>query len=248
MMANKAETRVGTSGWIYRHWKHIFYPDRLPQSRWFEFYSQTFDTVEVNFTFYRLPQARVFESWNRKAPDGFIFALKGSQYVTHMKRLIDCRPHVDTFFERAKPLGDHVGPILWQLPPRFSRDDSRLADFLEILPSSHQHALEFRHESWLVEDVFSVLRSRDVALCIADSPRNPGRVVLTADWTYIRFHEGVNHGDYTDSQLRKWADEIRNLRQHDIQTWTYFNNDPHGYAIKNALSLRQDLELPPPET
>jgi uncharacterized protein YecE (DUF72 family) len=234
--------RVGTSGWIYRHWKAVFYPAKLPQRQWFEFYSQHFDTIEVNFTFYRLPAQSVFDGWSHRAPGAFVFALKGSQYITHMKRLLDPAPHVARFFAAAEPLKAKTGPVLWQLPPAMKKDTGRLDHFLEVLPTDYHHALEFRNDTWLCTEVYRTLERHGAALCVPDRPKQTAKFRLTADWTYARFHQGGRGGNYTDSQLRRIARDIAMLRREDVHVWAYFNNDPGGHAIRNAEKLRRLLE------
>lgn len=234
--------RIGTSGWIYKHWRGVFYPERLPQRAWLEFYAQHFDTVEVNFSFYRLPSRETFEAWQRRAPEGFCYAVKGSRFITHLKRLQEPEQHVALFFERLQGLGERAGPVLWQLPPDFRRDNERLERFLAALPSGHQHALEFRHESWLSEPIFERLAGRGAALVIPESPHLPRALRLTTNWTYLRFHEGAHGGSYTAQQLDTWADWIRSVQAGGATVWAYFNNDVSGYAVKNARALRTRLE------
>ena len=244
--------RVGTSGWIYKHWRGAFYPPGLPQRRWLEFYAEHFHTVEVNFSFYRLPERSTFESWRRRAPPGFTYAVKGSRFITHLKQLHEPEEHVAPFFERVAGLGHAAGPILWQLPPRLRRDDARLDRFLAALPAGLQNAIEFRHESWLAEPVFELLAVHGVALCIPDHPRLPQALRLTTDWTYLRFHYGggaardgrdgnpdqTTDGDYRPEELARWAERISRFESEGVAVWAYFNNDWHGYAIRDALTLR----------
>jgi uncharacterized protein YecE (DUF72 family) len=236
-----AELRIGTSGWIYKHWKGLYYPEKLPQKEWWAFYAREFDTVEINYSFYRLPTREAFEAWRDQAGPDFRYAVKGSRFITHMKRLGEAEKHVGLFFERVRGLGDRAGPILWQLPPHFRRNVGRLDGFLAALPRDYQHAIEFRHESWLTEEVFGRLEEREIALCIPESPKLPKAVRLTADWTYLRFHEGAAGGDYTATQLDEWAAQIRSIRDRGADVWAYFNNDWEGYALANARALREKL-------
>lgn len=239
--------RIGTSGWIYKHWKGLFYPQRLPQRAWLDFYAQHFDTVEINCTFYRLPTRETFESWRDRAAPGFCYAVKGSRFITHLRRLREPAEHVRLFAERLAGLGDRAGPVLWQLPPDFRRDDGLLAAFLEALPRQWRHTVEFRHESWLCEPVFGLLERHGVALCIPDHPTLPNATRLTADWAYFRFHAGRGEGgDYTESQLDDWAQRIRGFLAAGADVWAYFNNDAHGFAIKNANQLRERLGIAVP--
>lgn len=232
--------RIGTSGWIYPHWRGVFYPPGLRPADWLGYYSAHFDTVEVNYSFYRLPSRAAFAAWRAATPPGFCFAVKGSRFVTHLKRLKDPERHVPRFFERAGALEEKLGPVLWQLPPQLARDDARLAAFLGALPRERRHALEFRHGSWLDPAVYDLLRAHGVALCIADAGGRslPPEPVLTADWTYLRFHSGLADGAYTEEQLERWAGVVRALRAGGAAVYAYFNNDAHGYAVANARRLR----------
>jgi uncharacterized protein YecE (DUF72 family) len=236
-----AELRIGTSGWIYQHWRGIFYPEKLPQKSWFEHYRQHFDTVEVNFTFYRLPERPVFERWREQAPVDFKYAIKGSRVVTHVRRLREPAEGLARLAERLEGLGDRCGPVLWQLPPDFARDDERLAGFLEALPARWRHTLEFRHQSWYDPAVYRQLERFGVALCIPDSPKLPQALRLTADWTYVRFHGAGPDGDYSPELLDLWAERVRGYLAGGVDVWAYFNNDWHGYALRNARDLRARL-------
>jgi len=239
--------RIGTSGWVYKHWKGIFYPEKLPQRLWFEHYARHFDTVEINFTFYRLPELRAFESWHDRAPPGFTYAVKGSRLITHVRRLREPAEGVGRLLERLPALRETAGPVLWQLPPDFARDDERLEAFLAVLPRQWQHTLEFRHESWLVDPVFERLRQAGVALTIPDRPGMPRALELTADWTYVRFHAGATpDGNYTDAQLDEWARRIADWRDRGVAVWAYFNNDWYGFALHNAWGLMARLGVPQP--
>jgi uncharacterized protein YecE (DUF72 family) len=234
-----ASIRIGTSGWIYPHWRGLFYPPGVPQRAWLEFYASRFDTVEVNYSFYRLPSAKSFASWKARTPNGFCFALKGSRFVTHVKLLQDPETHVATFYERAETLGQKLGAALWQLPPWLARDDRRLETFLAVLPFNHLNAIEFRHPSWFVDPVYASLRRHGVALCLADRDGRtfPPQPILTTTWIYLRFHSGLAGGDYTEAQLRHWASLIADFRARGVGVYAYFNNDWNGNALKNAREL-----------
>jgi uncharacterized protein YecE (DUF72 family) len=189
--ARERVVRIGCSGWNYAHWRELIYPRGLPSRGWLEHYATLFDTVEVNSTFYRLPTVKAVAGWVEQSPPGFLFAVKASRYLTHVKRLLDLGPGLDRFYERIRPLLDShkLGPILWQLPGNFRRDDERLAAALERLPHAQRHCFEFRHESWFADDVYALLREHGVALVIGDHPTRPFQThELTADWTFIRFH------------------------------------------------------------
>jgi uncharacterized protein YecE (DUF72 family) len=239
--------RIGLSGWNYASWRNgVFYPPRLPASRWLEFYAERFDTVEVNATFYRLPRRDAVAHWVEQTPEGFTFAVKASRYLTHAKRLRDLGPGLELFLERIEPLleSPKLGPLLWQLPPTFKRDDARLADALARFPRGLRHTVEFRHESWFVPETYAVLREHGVALTIGDRPQVNGFQTheLTADWTFVRFHAGTRgrRGNYSETELREWATRLRGWsRTHEI--YTYFNNDWEGFAPRNAARLQQLL-------
>jgi uncharacterized protein YecE (DUF72 family) len=247
----RAQVRIGCSGWNYQHWRNgVFYPPRLPARRWLAFYAERFDTVEVNATFYRLPRREAVERWAAEAPQGFSFAIKVSRYLTHVKRLTETARHVELLLDRIEPLraADKLGPLLWQLPPTFRRDDDRLARALGEFPAGLRHALEFRHESWFADDVLELLRDHNVALVIADRPEIASfqRHELTADFTFIRFHFGRRgrRGNYSLGELQDWARRIERWRASG-DVFAYFNNDWEGFAPADALSLRKLLDAGP---
>jgi uncharacterized protein YecE (DUF72 family) len=237
--------RIGCSGWNYQHWRNgVFYPRRLPARRWLEYYAEHFDTVEVNSTFYRLPRENAVANWARESPSGFLFAVKMSRYVTHIKRLRDLPPSLDLFYSRIRPLvgSPKLGPMLWQLPGTFHRDDERLAQALELLPEG-RHCFEFRHESWFVDEVYELLRLHGVALVIGDTPTRPFQAhELTADWTFIRFHHGTRgrNSNYSERELEEWAERI-GVWAEQVDVYVYFNNDWNGYAVRNGLWLKRRL-------
>jgi uncharacterized protein YecE (DUF72 family) len=239
--------RIGCSGWNYDHWRNgVFYPPRCPQREWLDYYARHFDTVEVNSTFYRLPRRDAVANWVGTSPVGFLFAVKMSRYITHIRRLRELGRGVHTFYERISPLvgSPKLGPVLWQLPGNFRRDDERLAEALERLPPG-RHCFEFRHESWFVPEVYELLRSAGVALVIGDDPRRPFQTYeLTADWTYVRFHRGTRgrRGNYSEAELEGWARRIENWRS-DLDVYAYFNNDREGFAVRNGLWLKERLEV-----
>ena len=243
--AGAGRIRVGCSGWSYGHWRGVVYPAKGSTASWLELYAQLFDTVEVNASFYRLPLRRTVERWAGASPEGFCFAVKASRYLTHVKRLRDVREGVALLGERIEPLvhARKLGPVLWQLPPRFHRDDERLAGALAALPPG-RHAFEFRHESWFADDVYALLREHGVALVVADrSGSRPTPAVATAAWSYLRFHHGRGrNGNYTRAELRRWADRIR-AECGDV--YAYFNNDWEGFAVRNARELLQLLDVTP---
>ena len=234
--------RVGTSGWNYRSWRGTVYPRGLPTSRWLEHYAATFDTVEVNATFYRLPKPDVPRAWAEQTPHGFLFAVKGSRYLTHIKRLDDATGGVERFFGAIEGLvaAGKLGPVLWQLPPTFRRDDDRLASFLDGLPRG-RHCVEFRHRTWFTADVYALLRERNVALVVADDARaSLGRPPRTAAWMYARLHYGdLPDGDYSAASLRTWRRRLAAWGSRG-DVYAYFNNDwAIGHSVENAERYRR---------
>ncbi|HJQ82788.1 MAG TPA: DUF72 domain-containing protein [Candidatus Binatia bacterium] len=236
--------RIGCSGWNYGHWRETVYPTGLPARRWLAHYATRFDTVELNTTFYRLPSVSAVEGWVAGTPPDFVFAVKASRYLTHIRRLRDLEDGVARFYERIAPLAasPKLGPVLWQLPERFHRDDDRLAGALAALPPG-RHAFEFRHASWFVPAVYALLRAHDAALVIGDHPQRGFQTEEpTARWTYVRFHYGRRgrNGNYAASEIADWARKIAAWRRRG-DVFAYFNNDWHGYAVANAAALAAAL-------
>jgi uncharacterized protein YecE (DUF72 family) len=243
---------IGTSGYNYPHWwNEIFYPPSLPQKKWLEYYAEHFDTVELNVSFYRLPKKEVFEGWHKRTPIGFSFAVKGSRFITHIKRLKDCREPLSLLLDHASPLREKLGVVLWQLPPRFRFQKERLEEFcilLSTLPRSKRlrHAFEFRDESWFCQEAFRILEEFHFAFCIAHGSGLPFTERITSDFTYLRFHGGeVLYGsNYSDRELQQWAGKIQGWKKKGKTVFVYFNNDAHGFAVKNALTLKKFLSSP----
>jgi uncharacterized protein YecE (DUF72 family) len=250
--AGGGAVRIGCSGWNYKHWREVFYPKGLPPRRWLDRYASFFDTVEINNTFYRLPRREAVEKWVAETPPGFLFAVKMSRWVTHIRRLNDVPLGLERFYASIEPLASSpkMGPVLWQLPPQFKRNDERLEAALAVLPAG-RHCFEFRHESWFAPEVYELLRARDAALVIGDDPRRPFQTLeLTAGWTFVRFHAGRHDGDYSEEELEEWARRIEAWRERG-DVYAYFNNDWHGFALKDALWLKNRLGVSPvpiPET
>jgi len=230
---------IGTSGWHYDHWRHLFYPDKLTKAKWLEFYARHFTTVELNNSFYRLPSEEAFANWRDSSPANFTFAVKVSRFITHIKRLKNSEEPVGTFLSRAKILKQKLGPLLYQLPPNMHRDDDRLESFLSILPPGLKHVLEFRHESWLDNGVFEVLRRHNVGLCVFDMPGLTCPLVATAEFAYIRFHgsTGLYSSCYSDEELAEWARRLAGLAPEVKEAYIYFNNDAETFAVRNAMTL-----------
>ena len=238
MSTRRGKLRIGTSGYQYNHWRGVFYPRDIPKKRWFAYYASCFDTVEINNTFYRLPQAQTFEGWREQAPENFCYALKFSRYGSHLKRLREPHEPIERFLDRASRLRELLGPILVQLPPHWQPDPDRLAAFFQAAPGDYRWALECRDARWLCDEVYAILRSAAAALCIHDliaaHPRQ-----LTADWVYLRFH-GVGYGgSYPPQDLATQARYIEQYLADGLDVFAYFNNDAHGYAVQNAVTLRR---------
>jgi len=236
--------RIGCSGWNYAHWRELIYPKGLPQIRWLEYYATLFDTVEINTTFYRLPNRAAVAGWVQRSPPGFLFAVKASRYLTHLKRLTELEPGLSRFYERINPLlrSPKMGPVLWQLPGNFHRNDERLSAALAQLPPG-RHCFEFRHESWFAPEVYDLLRGHGVALVIGDTPTRRFQThELTAEWTFIRFHWGSRgrRGNYSEGELAEWQERIDAWRER-VEVYAYFNNDWEGFAVKNGLWLKERI-------
>jgi len=234
---------IGTSGWHYEHWRGRFYPEKLAKAKWLEFYAGHFATVELNNSFYRLPSETAFATWRDSSPANFTFAVKVSRFITHIKRLKDAGEAVEKFITRAKILGEKLGPLLYQLPPNLHRNDEVLESFLSTLPREMKHVFEFRHQSWLEEEVFQILHNYNIGFCIFDMPSVTCPLVATADFAYIRFHgsAGLYWGCYSDEELASWAKGLANLAEKLKATYIYFNNDAEAFAVKNAMTLRNYL-------
>jgi len=234
---------IGTSGWSYQHWREVFYPRSLSPRHWLEFYAARFGTVEINATFYRLPALATFENWKRSTPAGFQFTVKAHRLITHLHRLKDAGPAWESFWRSAQGLGEKLACILVQLPPSMPAHPDRLAAFGRLLPPGVRFAFEFRHPSWFEEPVYAVLREHGFALCQASSPHHPGPAVDTAPFRYLRMHGGpsIEQSDYSQAALEAWAASIQASTAGGQDVYAYFNNDPRGYAVKNADYLQSLL-------
>jgi len=235
---------IGTSGWHYEHWRGRFYPEDLPKPKWLEFYARSFDTLELNNSFYHLPTEKAFANWHDSSPHGFTFSVKVSRFITHIKRLKDVEKALVKFIDRAKLLENKLGPLLYQLPPGLHRNDLLLEDFLKLLPRDLSHVFEFRHESWFAKEVYDLLRKYNAGFCIYDMPDLTTPLEVTADFVYVRFHgRGWLYGGcYSDEELSKWAQDIKRLSKNKKAAYSYFNNDAEGFAIQNALTLKKKLK------
>jgi uncharacterized protein YecE (DUF72 family) len=245
--ATAGRVLIGCSGWDYRDWRNgTFYPPGLPSRDRLRFYADRFDTLELNTTFYRLPKRSAAKRWASETPEGFTFAVKVSRYITHVVRLKDAGEHLALLLERVAPLrrAGKLGPLLWQLPPTFRRDDERLVAALAQLPADCRHAIEFRHASWFAPDVLDLLRAHEVGLVIADRPDMESFRTLdvTADFVYVRLHHGSRgrRGNYSESELEEWAWRLCEWQEHG-DVFAYFNNDWEGFAPANARTLRKKV-------
>ena len=232
---------LGTSGWTYGHWRDRVYPRGLPQRDWLPWYATRFPTVELNASFYRLPTPAMVDRWRTVTPAGFLFAVKLSRFVTHIRRLRDAEAEIARFLEIVRGLGDWFGPLLVQLPPTFARDDAALDGFLRTLPVGVPVAMEFRHPSWQAPAVAERLREAKAAWVLADRPHARVPLTVTADWSYVRFHRGTDGSPwYPRAKLARWADRLAGL---DVDTlFVYFNNDPEGAAFANAQAFASMLD------
>lgn len=240
--------RIGTSGWHYAHWRGTFYPADLPTSAWLAYYRERFDTVEINNSFYRLPSEATLALWRDAVPPGFTFAAKASRYLTHTKKLKDPEGPLHTLLPRLEVLGATLGPILFQLPPRWRCNLERLETFLAVLPATHRYAFEFRDPSWHVPAVYDLLRRHGMAFCAYDLSAFQAPLVVTADFAYVRLHgpgPGAYQGSYPQEQLAVWARRIRDWDRELAAVYVYFDNDERGFAVHDALRLRRLLAMAP---
>jgi uncharacterized protein YecE (DUF72 family) len=230
---------IGCSGWNYRHWRGLFYPEGLPQRRWFEFYAEHFDTVEINNSFYRLPKAETFGKWREAAPPDFCYAVKANRFLTQAKKLKDCAEPLARMMAPFRALGDRLGPILYQLPPRFRINLERLEEFLALLPKDVVNVFEFREPSWHSEETFAMLDRHGASFCVHDMPGSASERRAVGPVAYVRFHGcgGKYWGRYPDEVLRDWTDWIVAQARGGRPVWCYFNNDIHGHAIDDARTF-----------
>ena len=257
----RARVHVGCSGWQYKHWRGDFYPAELPQSRWFAHYAISFDTVEINNSFYRLPEGTTFAKWREQAPRHFVYAVKASRFLTHMKKLKDPYDPLVRFFDNARELGPHLGPVLYQLPPNFPINLERLETFLRTLPGGPEgpplgeiveaglrtrlrHVIEFREPSWYDDRVYALLERHRVALCLHDMQGSATGKVAVGPFIYVRFHFGERKygGAYDDERLDAWGSWLSAQAAAGRDVFAYFNNDTGGHAPKDAIRLRQRIQ------
>jgi uncharacterized protein YecE (DUF72 family) len=235
-----ARIHIGCSGWVYRHWRGLFYPEKLPQRAWFAHYSAQFETVELNTSFYHLPKPETFDSWREQAPAGFRYAVKAPRLITHFRKLKECDDALAEFLGRAERLGEAIGPILYQLPPRWAFDRARLEAFADLLPRRFDHVFEFRQASWMTTEVIGLLDRLGVSHCVHDMPGMAVPRLSAGPVAYVRFHGagGKYWGRYPEAELARWADWMLAEAARGRSVWAYFNNDIHGDAIWDAAALR----------
>lgn len=235
-----AELRIGTSGYTYGHWRGVFYPQDLPYRDFLKWYAQHFDTVEINSSFYHLPREKTYENWYSLTPKNFLFALKASRFITHIKKLKNCQEPLEIFLERAKILKEKLGPILFQFPPSWKLNLERLEEFLKLIPKGLQTTVEFRHESWFTNEVYQTLGKFNAALTFADTPSYPLVETVTADFVYLRFHghKELYASNYSEGKLKSWARKIHKWGKTVKKVYAYFDNDAWGFAVNNATRLK----------
>lgn len=240
-MKRSGKIYIGTSGWHYKHWRGTFYPADTKDAGQFRYYQQYFDTVEINNSFYKLPAPSTFQGWKKESPARFIFAVKASRFITHMKKLKADKSSIQKFFTHAGKLEEKLGPILFQLPPKWKINAGRLAEFLAVLPAGHRYTFEFRNPTWYQEEVFALLRQYNCAFCIYHLEKHLSPLEVTADFVYIRLHGPGNkyQGSYTKRALQQWATRCRSWQQQKKDVYVYFDNDQAGYAAFNAQALRE---------
>ncbi|MEW6686786.1 MAG: DUF72 domain-containing protein [Candidatus Edwardsbacteria bacterium] len=241
---NQGKIYIGTSGWVYEHWDGLFYPTGLSSEGKFAYYQEFFNTVEVNYSFYRLPSEKAIAHWKEITPPDFVFSLKASRNITHRGKLEKSGYFLRMFLNRVKPLGEKLGPILFQFPPNFKKDKDRLINFLNLLPSGLRTTIEFRNDSWNNPEIFDLLKEKMVAYCIISAPQLETRLEITALFVYIRLHgaKAWYASCYTDSELKWWAKKIKEILSDGLDVYIYFNNDFRAYAVKNALKLKEIMK------
>lgn len=235
------EIRIGTSGWHYKHWRGAFYPADVSAMRMFAYYQRHFDTVELNNSFYRLPTEAAFDAWREATPKNFVFAVKASRFLTHRIKLKDPERALDNFLPRAERLGRKLGPILFQLPPKWNVNLERLEGLLELLPKKNRYAFEFRNPTWHTQAVHSTLQKHNAAFCIYELAGFSSAINVTADFAYVRLHGpgGKYQGSYSDDQLAAWAERVAKWSHKLKAIYIYFDNDQAGYAAQNAMRLKE---------
>lgn len=236
---------IGTSGWNYDHWKGVFYPEDIPKTKWLEYYINKFQTLELNSSFYHLPKKETFEKWYNMLPNGFIFSVKASRFITHIKKLVDIEDNVKEFLQDAVNLKEKLGPILFQLPPNLGFNKERLINFFKHLPKSFKYTFEFRNAGWWNDETFDILRKNSSSFCIFELGDLVSPSVITSDFIYIRLHgpEGRYKGNYDECTLKKWSERFLEWKNKVSEIYCYFDNDEKGFAPINAIQLKNILKL-----
>src|SRR5882724_3600727 len=234
-----AKIHIGTSGWHYDHWRGPFYPEDIAAKEMLSFYTGFFETVEINNSFYKLPNIEAVKTWRKTVPKGFTFAAKASRYLTHMKKLKDPKKGLDNVLPIFEALGSKLGPILFQLPPHWHCDLQRLSEFLKALPKRHLYSIEFRDTTWHAHEIYELLKQHNAAFCIYQLGGVSSPIEITADFAYVRLHgPGAKYqGNYSTATLKKWSEQIRKWRRKLKNVYVYFDNDQNGYTTKNAQKL-----------
>jgi uncharacterized protein YecE (DUF72 family) len=235
---------IGTSGWHYDHWKGPFYPSGVPEKDFLGYYAGRFGTAEINNSFYRLPERETLLRWRSAVPEGFVFSVKASRYLTHMKKLKDAQEPLERLLDRVDALEDKLGPILFQLPPRWRSNPERLQGFLEALPEGRRYAFEFRDRSWFDEKTYELLRRHGSSFCLYDLDGKTSPEVMTADFAYVRLHgpDGPYRGRYGAERLAEWAGTFSAWLKEGLDVYCYFDNDEAGYAVQDALEMARMME------
>lgn len=244
-MGKKGKIFVGTSGWHYKHWIGTFYPEDMKSPQFTAYYVDHFSTVEINNSFYKLPSKETFESWASAVPKDFIFSVKANRFMTHMKKLKDPKTTFNNLIENAAGLKEKLGPILFQLPPRWKYNEQRFRAFLEVLPVEYRYTVEFRDPSWYTDSVYQLLRENNIAFCIYELEHHQSPAVTTAEFVYIRLHGPGNkyEGSYNDATLTQWSKSIKAWQSEGKNVFIYFDNDQNGYAAVNAKKLKEILSI-----
>jgi len=244
-MTREKSIYIGTSGWSYKHWRGNFYPENISEKEYLKYYCKHFGTVEINSSFYHLLSKESVKNWIETAPIDFLFAVKASRYITHMKKLKEPEKTTVNFFKSIKPFENKIGPILFQLPPIFGFNPQRLKNFVKVLPNDYRYAFEFRNKNWFNQETYNILLSHNIGFCIYNLGNYQSPKEITSDFVYIRLHGnyGLGSGKYSYEELEKISDDIKDFKSQNKDVYCYFNNDEAGYAVENAFTLRKKLEI-----
>jgi len=244
MGRHKENIYIGTSGWNYRSWQPKFYREGLEQEKWLDHYSGKFNSVEINNTFYQLPEKSTFKKWSKDTPESFIFAVKASRYITHMKKLNDCAQAVEKLMEYSSKLGDKLGIFLLQLPSNQGKDYTKLENFLKLLPDKYQYAFEFRHDSWFDDSIFELLEKNKCGIVINSSPGFPFHDIAAGAICYIRMHgdKKLYSSRYSEDELKRFAEIMIKYHDKGYSSYIYFNNDAEGHAVEDASRMQEIVE------